>query len=125
MNDTLPAYEFLECVRDCYLFQHIKMPTRFRIGQEPSILDLVFTNEENMVNNISYLPGLGKSNHLALSFKFICYTQQQEIAFKKLNYTKGNYREIEKEIEAVTGKQIYQDLTWHNHGIPLQIKLSN
>ena len=107
VNETHPAYEFLECVRDGYLFQR---PTRFRIGQEPSILDLVFTNEENMLNNISYLPSLGKSDHLSLSFKFICYTQQQETAFKKLNYNKGNYREIAKEIEAVDWKTDLQRL---------------
>ena len=50
VNETQPAYKFLECVRDCYLFQHVKHPTRFRDGQEPSILDLVLTNEEHMVN---------------------------------------------------------------------------
>ena len=110
VNEIHPAYEFLECVRDGYLFQHIKRPTGFRIGQEPSILDLVFTNEENMLNNISYLPSLGKYDHLSLSFKFICYTQQQETAFKKLNYIKGNYREIAKEIEAVDWKTDLQRL---------------
>ena len=63
-----------------------------------------------MVNNINYLPSLEKSDHLVLSFKFICYTQQQETAFKKLNYIKGNYREIAKEIEAVDWKSDLQRL---------------
>ena len=47
---------------------------------------------------------MGKSDHLTLSFKFVCYTQHQETAFKKLNYIKGNYRDIAKEIEAVDWK---------------------
>ena len=51
-------------------------PTGFRDGQEPSTLDLVFTNEENMVNNISYSPGLGSSDHLIITFQFICYTKK-------------------------------------------------
>ena len=59
---------------------------------------------------ISHLPSLGKSDHLSLSFKFICYTQQQETTFKKLNYIKGNYREIAKEIEAVDWKTDSQRL---------------
>ena len=63
-----------------------------------------------MLNNISYLPSLGKSDHLSLSFKFIYYTQQQETAFKKLYYIKGNYREIAKEIEAVDWKTDLQRL---------------
>ena len=74
-NETHPAYNCLESIRDCYLFQHIKTPTRFRGKQEPSVLDLVFTNEENMIDNISYPPGLGKSDHLVLYFDYHCYTK--------------------------------------------------
>ena len=33
VNETHPAYKFLECVRDCYLFQHVKQPTRFKNPQ--------------------------------------------------------------------------------------------
>ena len=94
VNETQPASEFLECIRDCYLFLHVKQPTRFRADQEPSTLDLIFTNEEHMINNISYLPGLGKSDHLVLIFKFFCYTEQQISSFTKLNYFKGNYEEM-------------------------------
>ena len=82
-NETRPAYNFLESIRDCHLFQHVKKPTRFRMGQEPSIVDLVFTNEENMIDNISYLPGLGKTDHLVLCFDFHCYTKQQDASFTK------------------------------------------
>ena len=91
VNETQPASEFLECLRDCFLFQHVKQPTRFRADQEPSTLDVIFTNEEHMINNISYPPSLGKSDHLVLIFKFICYTEQQISSFAKLNYFKRNY----------------------------------
>ena len=47
-----------------------------------------------MINNISYLPSLGKSDHLVLIFKFFCYTEQQISSFTKLNYFKGNYEEM-------------------------------
>ena len=83
--------------------RRLPIPTNQTANQVPDWtrainLDLVFTNEENMLNNISYLPSLGKSDHLSLSFKFICYTQQQETAFKKLNDIKGNNIEIAKKI---------------------------
>ena len=45
---------FLECIRDTYLCQHVTEPTRNRENNEPSTLDLVLTNKENMVNNLSY-----------------------------------------------------------------------
>lgn len=50
---------FLEGVKDTFFFQHVSHPTRFREGNEPSIVDLVLTNEENMIENIDYLTGLG------------------------------------------------------------------
>ena len=34
----------------------------------PSLLDLVFTNKPYMVRDISYLPGLGNSDHACLCF---------------------------------------------------------
>ena len=69
-----PASKFLECIRDAYLYQHVKEPTRVRENNEPSTLDLVLTYEENLVENINYDPGLGKSDHLTLSFEYTCFT---------------------------------------------------
>ena len=43
------ATKFIELIRDNYLFQHIKEPTREREGTTPSTLDLIFTNERNMI----------------------------------------------------------------------------
>ena len=47
-----------------------------------------------MINNISYLPSLGKSDHLVLIFKFFFYTEQQISSFTKLNDVKGNNEEM-------------------------------
>ena len=95
-------------IRDCYLFQPIKQPTRFRSGQELSILDLVLTNEENMVNNIIYSSCLGKSDHITLAFQFICYTKPNETGYIKRNYFKGNYKSISSALEATDWNQALQ-----------------
>ena len=50
-------------------------PTWVRHGQEPSILDLVLTSEEGMIENIDYDNTLEKTNHLVLTFEFKCYTK--------------------------------------------------
>ena len=47
------ATNFLETIRDSFLYQHVVRPTRIKDG------NLVFTNEENMVNSIEYNMGLG------------------------------------------------------------------
>ena len=101
-NETHPAYNFLESIRDCYLFQHVKQPTRFR-GD--------FTNEENMIDNISYLPGEGKSDNLDLYFDYHCYTKQQDAKFTKKNYFKGNYNKILDQLMIVDWNQVFRRLS--------------
>ena len=44
--------EFIETIQDLYLFQHIMKLTRNRPGETPNILDLVFTNEQTMINEV-------------------------------------------------------------------------
>ena len=64
-------------------------PTRVRHGQEPSVLDLVLTNEEGMIENIEYGNPLGKSDHLVLTFEFKCYTKQNTKEKHIQNLCKG------------------------------------
>ena len=54
--------QFTETLRDNFLFQHVLKPTRARIDNEPSILDLIITNEENMVQDLE--SGLAKTRVL-------------------------------------------------------------
>ena len=68
----------LQVVQDSLLFQHVLGPTRFRLCQEPQILDLVFSNE-NFVQDVRYLPGLGLSDHLTVHFSVTCKRQEPQI----------------------------------------------
>ena len=63
----------VESMRDAFLFQHVELPSCFHLGQEPSTLNLILTNEENMVQESNSRAGLGKSDHIVISFKFMCY----------------------------------------------------
>lgn len=85
---------FLETIRDSFFHQHVIQPTRIRQGQEPSVLDLIFTNEENMLDNLQIKPGLGKSDHLVMTFTFNCYIEISETAQKKRNIFKGDFATI-------------------------------
>ena len=64
---------FLESIRDSYLFQHVRELTRYRNDNIPSVLDLVLSNEQHMVEKIKYLPGLRSSDHVLLDFDFKCF----------------------------------------------------
>jgi hypothetical protein len=65
--------KFFDVTQDSFLYQHVPFPTRFRGDDEPSTLDLVFTNEEHMVDNIYSIAPLGKSDHVGVVWTFHCY----------------------------------------------------
>ena len=53
MEKKYIATRFLECIRDCYFIQYVKEYTRIRENNEPIVLDLLFSSEENMTENSS------------------------------------------------------------------------
>lgn len=65
-------YEFIECLRDNFLFQHVSAPTRYRENQIPNTLDLIITNDQNNIEIINILPSLGLSDHVLIKFDFLC-----------------------------------------------------
>lgn len=50
---------FMHFVADSNLFQLITEPTRFRTNNEPSILDLILTNDESIITGHEILPPVG------------------------------------------------------------------
>ena len=78
---------FLETMEELNLFQHVDSSTRFR-GAQNSCLDLIFTNEENMVNEINEIPPLGKSDHVCQKWKLVV----SEIMFKNTTRRRPNFK---------------------------------
>ena len=93
-------YKFLECVQDNFLYQHVIKPTRWRGDDTPNTLDLILTNEENMVTGLEYQSPLGKGDHCVLRFDFECYTQIHSSSRKVKCYNKANYDDINREISS-------------------------
>jgi len=53
---TSSTQVFIDTVQDLFMFKHIVRPTRYKGEDTPNVLELVFTDDENMVDNRSYLP---------------------------------------------------------------------
>ena len=89
-------------IEDIGLFQHATSPTRFR-GTQQSCLDLVFTNEDEMIDKVDELPPLGKSDHacqkweLSLGEIIFRNTEVPRRNFKRANWDniKNDLREFE------------------------------
>ena len=64
---------FLSLLDDLFIIQHITFPTRYRNNQTSSVLDLILSIDQYAVSNVTSLPPLGKSDHIVISFEFLCY----------------------------------------------------
>ncbi|GAA56332.1 hypothetical protein CLF_110614 [Clonorchis sinensis] len=67
------AAALTEVVQQSAWSQHVVAPTRYHAGQQPSLLDLVITNERQFVDQVTINAPLGHSDHCVLTFDFICY----------------------------------------------------
>jgi hypothetical protein len=97
MNENDDSNLFLEAVNDAFLFQHVTKPTRCRVINTPSVLDLVFTNEEGMVRDLEICSPLGKSDHSVIYFSLACYTPVKVNTEKRFVYDRGNYEGMRDE----------------------------
>ena len=86
-----PATVFLEGFKDMYLFQHVQSNTRFRNDQQPSLLDLVISNEENLVDNLVVGAPIGKSDHATIFFEICCQYTGEVAHEERYNLHKGEY----------------------------------
>ena len=91
-------YLFLECIRDLFLFQHVTRPTRYRADNQPSTIDLIMSNEENMIGEIAYYSPLGLSDHSVLVFDYHCYLKPENISRMKYYLDKGDYNAMRQDM---------------------------
>ena len=82
------AARFFDATQDLFLHQHVQDYTRFRMGQNPSLLDYIFTDEENQIDNLTYQAPVGKSDHCCLQFDYIVHMTEVIFSGNKLNYQK-------------------------------------
>ena len=98
--------DFFETVSDNFLCQHVTKPTRFR-GEEKSVLDLVFTKEEEDVRKVRVLDPIGKSDHGAVIWEFICKWNSKVVTKRSPVYFKGKYDIIAEDIRNTRWEQVY------------------
>ena len=88
-----PDTVFKDCLQDAFLHQHVKHHTRIRNNQR-SLLDLVLTRDDTLIDKIHHNSHIGVSDHLTLNFLYNsnCLTDDIKSAKKRssLNYNKTN-----------------------------------
>ena len=97
-NQSFKA-ELQDIITTYPLYNHVFSPTRFRSGNKPSLLDLVFTNEELMIDGLIVDTPLGRSDHAILRFNYFCYGTYNEDNTKTLR-TVTNYNTLANLVSA-------------------------
>jgi hypothetical protein len=94
--------EFVESLRDAFLTQMVRKPTRCRDKQASNILDLVLISDEDMISDIEHCDPIGKSDHDTLNFQL--YIPMRKTDYKKkykFVLSKGNYNGMRDEIDGM------------------------
>ena len=86
-----PSQNFLSTYKDCFLYQHVAHPTHYRGLQQANILDLIMTNESDMIDKLHYTDPIGKSHHVVLDWIFTGYGRRHKAKVKKYLFNKGDY----------------------------------
>ena len=101
VNESTPVISpFIQVIQDNNLYQHVTEPTIYRHNQEPSLLDLILTNEEGMLSELIHKTGLGESDHECLHFYLSCYADVKNHSNRK-NYHKGDYVTIRNRLQPI------------------------
>ena len=93
-------YHFVETIKYCYLNQQVIKHTRAgRHKETPSLLDLIFTDEENRVDKVEHQSPLGKGDHDVLIFNYSIRLNINHKPTVIYNHSKANYPNMNAELE--------------------------
>ena len=114
-NEATEAFskQFIECLEDNSMEQLVRENTRFRIGQNPSLLDLLIVSDPNVIEDIAYSHPFGKSDHCVLSFEVKNIRKLEKRNKYKLNYKKMDHRKFQNIIQEVDHPQKTKTLITH------------
>ena len=91
---------FVDTLEDCFLAQHVSEPTR-----QSNVLDLVITSEPTMIDVVNVQEPFGSSDHNMLQWSVNVKTEHTNRVKAALNYSKGNYEAIRKEMSTINWEQ--------------------
>ena len=101
------VHKFRELFDLTPLYNHVSQYTRMRGLEQQSMLDLVLTSEDTSIETIDYNEPLGRSDHLVLTFDYICSTKR--LINKPILTRKVNYSALMESLQAPNNQSIDYD----------------
>lgn len=106
LNARGKDYNFLKMTQDNFLIQHIDFATR-----DNNILDLVFSTEKNMVENVEVIGKLGSSDHDTLAFNINSYVEKSKNFNRIPDLRKANWFEINNGLRRINWENELENLS--------------
>ena len=120
---------FIEPFRDCYFSPHVEQATRRRGNDDPSLLDLILTDEAMQVSDILHHSPLGKSDHSVSTFEFHCYLDctkpKDKFAYANGDYVAGRNNLANSEWKREYMEEMSEETTVENLWFSLKSKLTD
>jgi hypothetical protein len=85
-------------------------------GWRGTILDLVLTKEDSLIENFEYQSPLGKSDHCVLSFDYKCSISISRQNRQRRNYSTTDFENFRKEVYTI----VWEDLLRKDTGWSLE-----
>ena len=99
-------YDFLKMTQENFVIQHVDFPTR-----DSNVLDLIFSSEKNMVENVEVIGKLGCSDHDSLAFNINTYIERSKNFNKIPDLGKANWDKINKSLGAINWENELKSLS--------------
>ena len=100
------AKEFCNCLDDNFLVQHVTTPTR-----KDNILDLVITDEPDMITDVTVIGALGTSDHHALQWAVQVKTVSNVTTRQVYDYSRADTCRIKTELAKVDWKELFSGMS--------------
>lgn len=110
-NENTFDYKFMVKVQDLLLVQHVDIGTRDTACGTSNVLDLIFTDDENSIEELDIMAPLGRSDHIGLTWKVVArrdFTQRTD-SREDLNFWKGKYKELNERLICINWDTLFGD----------------
>lgn len=99
---------FLDFVFSCGLRQVVDGFTRYRVGTNPSLLDLIFVSDWRLLTKPEHLPPIGKSDHEVL----LCYLQVvgSRGDMRVEQFRRINFEELDYNLQMMDWELLFSDM---------------
>ena len=110
LSSNVPTEQkFVDCILDNYLTQHCQEFTRYRDGQQSSLLDLVLTQDDTIIGDVDYLAPLGISDHVTLTFRLNLLVEHIPTNTKKFHLNAGDYDGMRQDLSFIDWNDLFNN----------------